>query len=161
MIYHRCAPSDYDSWATELGNPNWSYKQLIPYFKKSEQFHESPLRPLTPAERSEHGSTGPWQITYSQYTAPSTSEFIRASVENGIERVSDFNNSVRGTLGVSRFATFTTSDGWRSSTKTAWLTDDVLKRKNLAVGVGCQVLRLEFEGKACVGVLFRCARDGS
>ena len=43
MMYVRGSPHDYDSWAKK-GCTGWSYKDVLPYFKKAEnfQFEESP-----------------------------------------------------------------------------------------------------------------------
>lgn len=37
MAWDRGSSIDYDSWE-ELGNPNWGWKTLIHYFRKSSQF---------------------------------------------------------------------------------------------------------------------------
>ena len=35
LMYIRGQPEDFDNWA-RLGNRNWSYEEVLPYFKKSE-----------------------------------------------------------------------------------------------------------------------------
>ncbi|TGO60645.1 hypothetical protein BOTNAR_0142g00160 [Botryotinia narcissicola] len=35
MVYTRGTAADYDSWA-QIGQPDWSYEKLLPYFMKSE-----------------------------------------------------------------------------------------------------------------------------
>lgn len=39
MAYVRGSKQDYDDWAN-LGNPGWSWNDLLPYFKKSEDLRE-------------------------------------------------------------------------------------------------------------------------
>src|SRR5262245_42662062 len=58
MIYVRGNPHDYDTWAY-LGNYGWSYAEVLPYFKKSEDFDGG--------ESRYHGVDGPLRVT-SQFT---------------------------------------------------------------------------------------------
>ena len=39
MIYIRGCPEDYDRWASE-GNVGWSYRDVLPYFKRAEDNDE-------------------------------------------------------------------------------------------------------------------------
>lgn len=43
MLYIRGNKRDYDRWAEE-GNPGWSYEEVLPYFKKSEDMRIDDLR---------------------------------------------------------------------------------------------------------------------
>ena len=42
MVYTRGVAHDFDRWA-ELGNYNWSYEAVLPYFKKSEHMTDPVL----------------------------------------------------------------------------------------------------------------------
>jgi choline dehydrogenase len=168
MIYTRCPPSDYDAMDKLSGGHGvWNYTSLLPYFKRSETLNPFPAYALDVRELAEHGTDGPWNIEHTSFQSPITSKIMRACVETGIERVSDINNSVRGTMGVTRFQTFT-KDGVRQNSRAAWLPEvaggwftSQPQRPNLVVGVGCRVLKIEFdEGPRARGVLFHCAKDG-
>ncbi|KAL9078851.1 MAG: hypothetical protein Q9157_002221 [Trypethelium eluteriae] len=43
---------DYDTWARLVGDEKWSYRELLPYFKRSEHYHG-------PSDDSQHGYQGP------------------------------------------------------------------------------------------------------
>ena len=38
MIYMRGCPHDFDNWANLTGDPSWKYENLLPYFKKMENY---------------------------------------------------------------------------------------------------------------------------
>ena len=40
MLYVRGNSKDYDEWS-DLGASGWSYQDVLPYFKKSQDYHES------------------------------------------------------------------------------------------------------------------------
>ena len=44
MLYVRGNPKDYDEWAA-FGNPGWSYKEVLPFFKKSQRIHDGKADP--------------------------------------------------------------------------------------------------------------------
>ena len=48
--------NDYDEWS-ELGAVGWSYKDILPYFKKSERYHES-----DDLDENYHGKEGPMGV---------------------------------------------------------------------------------------------------
>ncbi|KAL2216849.1 putative glucose dehydrogenase [Thermoascus aurantiacus ATCC 26904] len=48
---------DYDQWAKVVGDDRWSYKGLLPFFRKSERFFDSKADP------EQHGFDGPICVT--------------------------------------------------------------------------------------------------
>ena len=54
MIYIRGAKSDFDNWAYN-GAAGWSYRDVLPYFKRSEDFEDGP--------GEYHGVGGPLPVT--------------------------------------------------------------------------------------------------
>ena len=46
MVYSRGNQEDYDNWA-KLGNTGWSYDEVLPYFKKSEDNLDADVKTLS------------------------------------------------------------------------------------------------------------------
>ncbi len=82
MIYVRGNRADYDSWAYQ-GAAGWSYDEVLPYFKRSEDFEDGasdyhgpaarcPSAGTTPPTRSPPPSSRPARTTGSRTTTTAT-----------------------------------------------------------------------------------------
>ena len=141
MIYIRGNPCDYDHWQ-ELGNPGWSYKDVLPYFKKSEQQQRG---------ASEfHGTDGELSVTDLIAPTAISERYIDAAMALGYPYNPDFNGATQ--LGVGRYQC-TIKEGKRHSTGAAFLVP-VLQRPNLTVITKSLVTRLLFKGTRTVGVKY-------
>jgi choline dehydrogenase len=139
MVYIRGSRYDYDRWQ-KLGNLGWSYQDVLPYFKKSEnQQHGA----------SEfHGVDGLLSVTDPIAPSVISHRFVEAAVALGYERNPDFNGAKQEGAGLYQL---TIKDGKRHSTAAAFLVP-ILDRPNLTVTTGALVTRLLFEGTRTVGV---------
>ena len=139
MIYMRGNPHDYDHWQ-ELGNPGWSYQDVLPYFKKSEHQQRG---------ASEfHGVDGELSVTDLIAPAVVSQRFVDAAVALGYDHNPDVNGAQQEGVGLYQL---TIKDGKRHSTAAAFLVP-ILDRPNLTVTTGALVTRLLFEGTRTVGV---------
>ncbi|KAL7304452.1 hypothetical protein TKK_0003247 [Trichogramma kaykai] len=77
MMYWRGHPEPYDQWA-ELGNPGWSYEELVPYWERA----ENPVnRNLTTFRRFDTGN--PLVIDHFPHKPAFADEILRAASELG------------------------------------------------------------------------------
>lgn len=139
LVYLRGNSRDYDHWQ-ELGNPGWSYQDVLPYFKKSE--HSSY------GTSEYHGRDGELSVTDIVSPAPISQRFIDAAVSLGYDYNPDFNGVQQEGAGRIQI---TAKDGKRHSTAAAFLVP-ILQRPNLTTITGALVTRLLFEGTRAVGV---------
>ena len=146
MIYIRGAKSDFDAWAYN-GTPGWSYQDVLPYFKKSEDYEGGPSE--------YHGIGGPLPVTHIKEPNPATVAMIEAAVEIGVPRNDDPNAD--DILGVG-LTHMTVRHGRRMSAWTAFI-EPVVDSPLLTVITSAQVQRLVFDGTGrAVGV--RLSRPG-
>jgi choline dehydrogenase len=135
-------PEDYDSWAA-LGNDQWSYDKIVPYFRKSE-------RDLDIQDNYCHGSDGPIPVRRRQ-TGPTPAiqqAFHAACVQAGFGTTNDKNGLHPGGLGVTPSNNL---DGVRVSTAMGHL-GPVRHHLNLTVRGRVFVRKIVIEDGKAVGV---------
>ena len=142
LIYIRGQREDYDQWAA-LGNPGWSYRDVLPYFRKLE--HN-----VRGADEF-HGDDGPLWASDIEGRHPLIEAFIAAAAELGIARNDDFNGAAQEGAG---YYQLTTRRGVRCSTASAYLRP-AMSRANLEVRTDAHATRISFEGRRARAVVYR------
>ena len=142
LLYVRGQPEDYNRWA-ELGNPGWSFREVLPYFKKSEDNDRG-------ADEF-HGVGGLQKVSDLRLRRPIAEHFIQAATEIGIPFNEDYNGTEQE--GVSYFQQ-TAYRGFRWSTAKSFLRP-AKKRPNLRVLTNAQATGLILEGKRVTGLQYR------
>jgi len=124
MLYARGNSKDYDEWA-EQGNEGWSYEDVLPFFKKSEDFLAYPLsdeQSNNTVDRKYHGTGGPLSVNIFQddlKTAEMRKQLKIAAAENGL----NFNNDCNGAIqtGITDLPVTVDQDFLRDNTAKAFL----------------------------------------
>ncbi len=135
-------PEDFDSWAA-LGNDQWSYEKIVPYFRKSE-------RDLDIQDNYCHGSDGPIPVRRRQ-TGPTPAiqqAFHAACVQAGFGTTNDKNGLHPAGLGLTPSNNL---DGVRVSTAMAHL-NPVRHHLNLTVRGRVFVRKILIKDGKAVGV---------
>lgn len=94
LLHVRGNRRDYDNWAAQ-GNPGWSYEDVLPYFKKSENFRSPPLDQDGDYTSEYHGRGGYISLEQDQQRSPFVEGVLRAAREAGY-RVGDANGAKQG-----------------------------------------------------------------
>jgi choline dehydrogenase len=141
MIYMRGQARDYDGWR-QLGNPGWSWDDVLPYFKRSEDNVEY-------ADEF-HGQGGEWRVEPMRLSWEILDAFRDAAAEIGIPKIEDFN---RGNNEGSAYFRVNQRRGVRWNTSRAFLRP-VMKRPNLMILTGAQADRIRLAGRRVIGVDF-------
>lgn len=139
LLYVRGQREDYDRWV-ELGNPGWSYADVLPYFKKSEDQERG--------ASEYHGVGGPLKVSDLRLRRPIADHFIAGAKDIGIPLNEDYNGATQEGVG---YFQQTAHKGFRWSTARGFLRP-ARKRINLTVRTNAQTTRVLFEGKRAVGV---------
>ncbi|KVF24204.1 alanine-phosphoribitol ligase [Burkholderia vietnamiensis] len=142
QLYTRGVPADYDDWEQKAGATGWSYREVLPYFRKSENNQRF--------VNEFHAYGGPVGVSNPVSPLPICEAFFQAGQELGIPFNPDFNGACQEGLG---YYQLTQLDARRSSTATGFL-KPVLGRPNLVVWTQTRTLRVLVEGRRAVGVEF-------
>jgi choline dehydrogenase len=146
MAYVRGNPADYNGWA-EQGNSGWSFNELLPYFKRSEN-HEQ----IDMMDSGYHSSSGELGVTIpTRFQTPFVDGFIEACAAIGIPKNIDYNGKMQE--GASLVQS-TIKNGKRESGATAFL-KPALGRHNLIAITNARVDKIILEEKNAVGVQYK------
>jgi len=139
LIYIRGQKADYADWEC-LGAQGWGYRQILPYFLRSERFNG-------PASAF-HGRDGELGVSDLRNDHPYCTAWLQAAQQAGWSYTPDFNGAQDQGVGPYQL---TLQGHWRCSAADAFLFP-VMHRPNLSVVTGATVSRVLFEGDRAVGV---------
>ncbi|MCZ6642867.1 MAG: GMC family oxidoreductase N-terminal domain-containing protein, partial [Gammaproteobacteria bacterium] len=120
MLYVRGQPLDYDTWA-QLGNRGWSYDEVLPFFKRSENFERG--------GDEYRGTGGELNVVDMIESHPLLDAYVEAGVAIGYPKNPDYNGASQEGFGIYQV---TQRGGIRHSTARAFLTP-ARRRPNLTI----------------------------
>jgi choline dehydrogenase len=142
MVHVRGQVTDFEDWRA-LGNDGWGWNDVLPYFKKAEDF--------AGGGDGWRGAGGPLGVAdVSRDCHPLCDIYLRACDEIGLSRTPDFNGPTQEGVGLYQI---TMRDGWRMSTSRAYLWP-AKSRRNLRVETHALATRIMFEGARAVGIAY-------
>ncbi len=141
MVYVRGHARDFDQWE-EQGAKGWSYKNCLPYFKRSEKWHMG--------EDNYRGGSGPVATSNGNNMKlnPLYQAFINAGVEAGYPETADYNGRQQEGFGPMHM---TVGNGVRSSTSNAYI-KPAKNRPNLTILTDVLVQRVILKSKVATGI---------
>jgi choline dehydrogenase len=141
MVYVRGQPRDYDDWKA-LGNPGWGWDDVLPFFKKSEDFDW---------HSAHHGRGGPQHVTdISPHVHPVCHSFVETARALGFKPSADLNGADSEGVGMYQI---NTRGGWRASTANAFLYP-ARARKTLKIETHALATKVVIEGKRATGIRY-------
>ena len=141
MLYLRGHPRDYDEWR-QLGAEGWSYADVLPYFKKSENSWRG--------ETKYHGGSGPLGVSAIDTKGLHYEAFMESAKLAGFTVSDDVNGAQPE--GFAKID-FTVKNGRRTSAARAYLRP-VMHRPNLTVATDVLVHKVLVKNGAAMGVAY-------
>ncbi|TRY70600.1 hypothetical protein TCAL_11544 [Tigriopus californicus] len=145
MLYNRGNKADFDRWA-ELGNHGWSYEDVLPFFRKSEDQGNH----YYAQDSRYHSVGGPQPVSDPNFETPLAWAFKKAARHLGytngdVNGESQFHFTVPQT---------TTRDGRRFSTAKSFLRH-AKSRPNLRILLNAKVTKLVLSKYGVQGVIYK------
>jgi choline dehydrogenase-like flavoprotein len=142
MVFTRGHRADYDHWAS-LGNPGWSFDEVLPLFKRSEHNHCF-------GATAYRGADGPLQVSYLRSPSPINEVFLQACEQTGLPRTPDYNGEQQLGCGPTQAMQ---ANGERCSAAKAFITP-YMGRSNLTIITEAHTERVLMDGKRATGVQY-------
>ncbi len=140
MVYARGHRLDYEDWRA-MGLPGWGYRDVLPYFKRSEKSWLG--------EGAYHGGSGELEVTVPDATCVLSDLVGAAAAACGLRITPDYHGEQ--SEGFMRMEMTVTRRGRRASTARAFLYP-AMRRPQLSVQTRALVHRVLIEGGRAVGV---------
>jgi choline dehydrogenase len=143
MLHVRGNRRDFDHWE-RLGNIGWGYADVLPYFQKSEDFHDG--------ADDYRGVAGPLSVVQSERPSKAAEAFVAAVAEHGFAVAGSFDyNGERQENGAFYYQSTRTKGNQRSSSAVAFLLP-MIGHPNLDIRTGAQARCLLLDGDRVIGV---------
>ncbi|RVE40310.1 hypothetical protein evm_015040, partial [Chilo suppressalis] len=136
MAYVRGSPHDFETWAEMVKDDIWAYKNVLPYFKRSEKLEDTSVR--SSRYGAYHGYKG--YLGVQRQYHKDVDQYMQSFKESGNKIVLDTST---GDLGYTQ-PLFTISGGIRQSTSYAFLTP-IKDRNNLHVWKNTLATKIIFD----------------
>jgi choline dehydrogenase-like flavoprotein len=141
MLYLRGQAADYDGWR-QMGLPGWSWDDVLPLFKKSEDYMDGPS--------DLHGAGGPWHVNNQRLQWDVLDDWMAAAEAAGVPRTDDFNSGDNEGVG---YFKVNQHRGFRWNTAKAFLRPQ--KNGRIKIETHAHTSRLLIESGRVVGVEYR------
>ena len=145
MTFDRGNPRSFDRWAQKYGARGWSWKEVLPYFRKLENNTDRDIVNNNPGY---HGTNGPVTITTPKNPDQILLEAVRVLTSLGFKN-QDLNAANQ--TGTTLLQSYVDKSGFRAMAGNAYI-DPNPHPNNLHIVTKAMVIKVLFNGLKAVGV---------
>jgi choline dehydrogenase len=149
MCWARGHKNDWDYFASEAGDPAWSYESVLKIYGRIEDWHGAP-------DPKYRGTGGPVFVQPAPDPNPIAPAMLKGARSVGIPTFENQNGRMMEGAGGCSIMDVRIRDGKRQSVFRSY-TFPYMDRPNLTVLAHALVTRITFEGKRATGVVCDCA----